>query len=52
VVDIVSSIPGKPVPKDRNVWPCQGLHHDDNFCSDPLSNKFAPQMKLIAAANQ
>jgi hypothetical protein len=43
VVDIVSSIPGKPVPKDRNVWPCQGY-----TCYG--MEVYPPQMKVITAA--
>jgi hypothetical protein len=42
VVDIVSSYPGGHLPEDRNVWPC----------SQWPSCKFAPQLKVIAAANQ
>jgi hypothetical protein len=49
VVNIVGNIPGRLVPKDRNVWPCQGKCDSNERCDDDICY-FAPQIKLITAA--
>jgi hypothetical protein len=51
VVDIVSSASWRPVPKDRNVWPCQGKCYNHAGCDDYACD-LPPQMKLITAAKK